>query len=119
VYPTVIGNGIEPVVQMGTLEGLLTGRSYDDVMAANPGGIKVAVRDGGERLVMRLTDSLTEALATASDDRLTEVAVPWSQTEEFWGQGDPQDLGSFLLELAQLARTAQLRGERLYCWLSV
>ena len=32
LYPTVDGGGIEPLVQMGTLEALLTGRDYDDVM---------------------------------------------------------------------------------------
>jgi hypothetical protein len=116
-FPTLTGNGIEPVVQMGTLEELLTGRPYDDVMEANPDGT-VAVRDGGERLVTRLADTLTEALASASDDRLAEIAVPWSETEEFWGAGDPEVLVPFLRQFAQLARTARLRDEHLYCWVS-
>jgi hypothetical protein len=119
VFPTVSGNGIEPVVQMGTLEALLTGRTYDDVMAEHPGGWQVAVRDGGERLVMRLSDELSEVLANATDNTLAAVAVPWSQTEEFWGQGDPQILERFLRNLAGLARQARDTDRRLYCWLCV
>lgn len=113
------GNGIEPVVQMGTLESLLTGRSYEEVTALHPAGHDLAVRDGGERMVLRLQDSLAEELAAASDDRLTRVAAPWSETEEFWGQADPDDLAFFLRELGRLARQAHASGQHLYCWLSV
>jgi hypothetical protein len=45
--------------------------------------------------------------------------VPWSQTEEFFGRGDPQILAGLLHELAELARRARHRGERLYCWVCV
>jgi hypothetical protein len=119
VFPTVSGNGIEPVVQMGTLEALLTGRTYDDVMAEHPGGREVAVNDGGERLVMRLSDELSEALADATENALAAAAVPWAQTEEFWGQGDPQILERFLRNLAGLARQARDTDRRLYCWLCI
>lgn len=117
-FPTVPGNGVEPVVQMGTLEALLTGRTFDEVLESarrDP----VALRDGGERLVLRLNDPLADALATASDDRLAEVAGPWSRTDEFWGDADPATLASFLLDLAALARGGRERGEALYCWVSV
>ena len=119
VYATVPGNGIEPVVQMGTLEALLTARSYDEVMAPHPGGQTIAVRDGGERLVMKLTGTLSSALAAASDDRLAQVAVPWSQTDEFWGQGEPEALAGFLLGLAGLVREARQADQYLYCWVCV
>jgi hypothetical protein len=68
--------GIDPAVQMGTLEALLTGEQYDVVAS-----------------------------------RL------WCETEEFHGQGDPETLALFLLEFADLARQANRRGERLYCWI--
>jgi len=103
---------------MGTLEALLTGRSYDEVAEARPEQ-PVAMRDGGERLVVRVSDDLTAALAGASQDALVHVAKPWSQTEEFWGQGDPAVLASFLGDLAGLARRARQSGENLYCWLAV
>jgi len=47
------------------------------------------------------------------------VAVPWSQTEEFFGRGDPQILTGLLHELAELARRARTKDERIYCWVCV
>ncbi|GAA1400020.1 hypothetical protein [Oerskovia paurometabola] len=117
-YPTVDAKGIDPVVQMGMLEALLTGRTYDDVVEAQPGN-PVAVRNGGERVVVKLSDGLTAALAGASNDDLVRVADPWSKTEEFWGDGDPVVLAGALLDLAGLARLAVERDQALYCWLSV
>lgn len=111
--------GIEPVVQLGRLEALLTGVDYD-VVTRNPRqGHAVAVRRDGEVLVISLTDELHAALAAAPESRLREVAVPWSQTDEFWGQGEPSILAEALIELAGLARRAATRAERLYCWICV
>jgi hypothetical protein len=68
---------------------------------------------------MTLTDELRAALADAGDEQLASVAVPWSQTEEFRGQGDPQVLTRLLHELAELARRARSRNEHMYCWACV
>jgi hypothetical protein len=116
---TVFGDGIDPVVQIGTFQELLTGRAYDDIVEDPRSGHAVAQRDDGERLVLTLTDTLRDALAATSAERLAELAVPWSQTEEFWGQGDPEILSTFLTGLAGLARQAQDKHERLYCWVCV
>lgn len=119
VYRTVSVKGIDPVVQLGTLEELLTGQPYDDVVEDPRSGHDVAVRDGGERMVVTITDALTSALAGATDDALEQVAVPWSETEEFWNAADPSDLAAFLKELAELAREAAANALRLYCWVCV
>ncbi|MFB6724966.1 hypothetical protein ACFCV3_32615 [Kribbella sp. NPDC056345] len=111
--------GIDPVVQLGTLEELLTNRPYDEVADDPRSGHVVAVRDHGARLVSTLTDSLATALAQASREDLERVAVPWSQTEEFWGSADPEILADVLTDLADLARRAEANGERLYCWVCV
>jgi len=116
---TVFGDGVDPVVQMGTLEALLTGRAYDDIVGDPRSGHAVAEQDGGERLVLTLTDPLRDALAAATSERLAELGVPWSQTEEFWGQGDPEVLATFLNSLAGLARQARDKQQRLYCWVCV
>jgi hypothetical protein len=118
-YDTLSVKGIDPLVQLGTLEECLTGRSYDDVIEDPRSGKSIASADGGERLVLTITDSLAAALAGASDERLSEVAVPWSQTEEFWGEADPEELAEFLRDFAALARRAEGVGQRLYCWLCV
>lgn len=110
--------GIDPLVQMGTLEALVTGEQYDVVVSRPRAGQQVAERSQGEGpWVVTLTDQLQAALAAAPRDQIVAVAVPWSETEEFRGQGDPEILAEFLLELADLARQANLRGERLYCWI--
>ncbi|NIK56933.1 hypothetical protein [Kribbella shirazensis] len=114
-FDTVSVKGIDPVVQMGTLEALLTGRPYDASAVGQP----LAIRDGGERVVLALADSLTIALAEACPERLAEVAVPWSRTEEFWGSADPDTLTEILRDLAGLAGRAQAASQRLYCWISV
>ncbi|PTA43074.1 hypothetical protein [Micromonospora sp. RP3T] len=107
--------GIEPTVQLGTLEALLTGVDYD-VVTRNPRwGKAAAVSDDGELLVISLTDELPVALAAASESRLREVAASWSETEEFGGHADPSILAEALIELAGLARRAAARDERIYC----
>ena len=120
VYDTVSVRGIDPLVQLGTLEELLTGRPYDEAVADPRSGVNpLASKDGGEVLVAPLTDSLTSALANADGELLEQVARPWSETEEFWGAADPSDLGEFLKELAALASRAEATGQRLYCWVCV
>ena len=115
--PTFALKGVDPFVQLGTLESLLTGIDYDTV--AGRDGAPVAMADSGERLVVAVSGDLLAALATAEDARLHEVAKPWSRTEEFGGQADPSDLVTVLSGLAELARTATARGDRLYCWVCV
>lgn len=111
--------GVDPVVQMGTLEALLTGVPYDEVSGAPRQGDAVAVRDGGEVVVVTLTDSLQAALAAADASRVAQVARDWSRTEEFWGAVDVDWLTERLGALSALARNASRRGDRLYCWMSV
>jgi hypothetical protein len=113
-FPTVALKGVDPFVQLGTLESLLTGVDYDTIIGHVPD--PVAMGDGGERLVTAVSGGLSAALSTADDARLREVAEPWSRTEEFGGHADPSDLATALTGLAELARTATTRGDRLYCW---
>jgi hypothetical protein len=111
--------GIDPVVQMGTLETLLTATSTEVIFSRERSGKDVAVRDEGERLVLTLTDELQAALSAATDEQLDAVATPWSQTDEFWGRGEPGVLAHFLRQLSLLARNATASGNRLYCWVCV
>ncbi|HEX9536663.1 MAG TPA: hypothetical protein VGA04_00645 [Streptosporangiaceae bacterium] len=84
----------DPLVQLGTLEALLTGRDYGQIVAGQRAGTVLAERDGGQRLVVAMTDELQRPLARSADAELplAAAAVPWAQTEEFWGQADPQVL---------------------------
>lgn len=118
-FDSVTGWGIDPVVQLGTLESLLTGRAYDEVVDDPRSGHAVVVRDGGERLVLAVTDGVAAALADAGSERLAGVAPQWLQTEEFWGEADPAELAAFLEQLSALAVRASESGQRLYCWVCV
>lgn len=117
-FSTVDMKGIEPTVQMATLEAIITGRSADAILGETVGNT-VAARDGGQRVVVRLTDTLQAALVQATDEELADAVERWAHTEEFWGQGDPMDLRPLVHELASVAKEASHRGQRLYCWVCV
>jgi hypothetical protein len=117
--PVLSVKGIDPVVQLGTLESLLTGVAYETIEARLDFGRDVAVRDGGTMLVLTLSDGFRQTLAAQTPERLDAIAAPWSQTEEFWGGGDPETLAHFLKELARLARHATVENHHLYCWVGV
>jgi hypothetical protein len=113
--PTVPLPGIEPVVMLATLEERLTGASADQALEDNA---DAQVGEHRQVTVFRLRTTLVEALATADDDELRDIAGPWSKTAEFFGAADPEELGQGLVRLAALARDARTAGERLYCWCS-
>jgi hypothetical protein len=117
--PTVDGSGIEPVVSLGMLEELLTGKTFDQQLADSQSRAIVATRDGGECMVHRLGDDFASAIGRSAPARLRELAVPWSQIEEFYGQTDPTDLSQFLLQLRDLAAQATDTGRHVYCWVCV
>lgn len=119
IYPTLNGGGIEPVVQLGKLEGLLTGRTFLEVLEESKVNKPLAMRDGGEVQVFKLSGTLTQALSEASADDLARVAQPWAQIEEFGGWADPTILADFLTRLAELARHGREQQEGLYCWFSL
>ena len=104
---------------MGKLEELLTGRSFDEILA-DPSGEMVASRDGGERLVLAITENLQQALGDLPDNRIDEVARQWSIPDEYYGTGgDPSVLGPALRNLRDLLRSGKSRSEKLYCWVCV
>jgi hypothetical protein len=119
-FPTVALAGVDPAVSLGKLEELLTGVDYDSLADGPRAAQAVEVRNDGELVVVTLTDELQAALAVTDEARLREVAAQWALTEEFtWGGDEPPDLTDALAELAALARTATVRGDRLYCWICV
>jgi hypothetical protein len=117
-YPTVQLPGIDPVVMMATLEALLTGSDAMEIIHESAADV-IAERNGGEQSVVPLRNSLQDALRAATEQELRTVAVPWSQTEEFFGDGDPEILAGALIELAALMKEAQRAESRVYCWVCV
>lgn len=118
-HPTLPLKGLEPTMWMGKLEELLTGRTFDEILD-DPSGKIVASRDGGERLVLPITENLQQALGDLPDERLEEIGLQWATADEYYGTGgDPAVLGSALRDLRDLVRSGRLRSEKLYCWVCV
>ncbi|MFD9699969.1 hypothetical protein [Lentzea sp. NPDC059081] len=115
-FPTVETKSLDPAVVMGQLEGLLTGRSWDDVREDPQWAQGLAIEHDGEVLVLAVTDGLRDALAAAGD--LDEVAVRWAGIEELDGF-EPAVLAETLRDLKALAVEAVKNGEQLYCWACV
>ncbi|MFJ5219517.1 hypothetical protein ACIP98_33030 [Streptomyces sp. NPDC088354] len=64
-----------------------------------------------------LNDTLRDALAAASPERLLDAATAWTRTQDGGGQ-DPGLMADFLERLAELARDAG-PPRRLYCGMSL
>ncbi|MCG8928432.1 hypothetical protein [Lentzea sp. CC55] len=116
LFRTVETKSIDPVVVMGQLEELLTGRPYTEVVRDPRCGHGVAVEHDGNVAVLAVTDGLRDGLAAAGD--LDEVSVRWAGIEELEGF-EAAVLAEVLAELRDLASEARKNGERLYCWACV
>jgi hypothetical protein len=116
-FDTVHVQGIDPLVQLCTLEALLTERAFEQIVAGPRAGRPLAAQDGGQSLVVTLTDELQAALAKADDEILASVAAPWTEPDEPSGPDDAQSLTGLLRGLAELARRATAKNERMYCWM--
>ena len=115
-FPTLPLPGIEPTVMMGTLDEILTGRSFDDVLD-DPSGHEVTSTDSA--WVWALPVALQDALASSGDDRLRSAAASWAQTEEFGGQADAAHAADAVLALARMVRSGRESGAQLYCWFAL
>ena len=114
-FSTVQLPGLEPTVMMGTLDAILNGRSFEEVLADSSAHEVVS---SGAAWVWALTTALQDALVSSDDDRLSEAAGEWVMTEEFDGQADPADAAAAVIALAQMVRVGR-DGGRLYCWFSL
>ncbi|MEV7597249.1 hypothetical protein AB0O91_07620 [Kitasatospora sp. NPDC089797] len=112
----VLLKNIDPVVAIARLEGVMTGCSYEEAGERSRSGQLLSSPEG-ESFVVSISDTLAEALATASPDDLVRFAEPWSKTDEIRQLRLGVEVTLDLLEaLAGLARRAHASGLRLYCW---
>ena len=103
---------------LSTLGNLLRGLTAYSEEIPDDGTI-VDSREGGERLIYRISNSVVTALAESEEAVRIRMAEPWSQTEEFFGLGDPSVLSLIVAQLAVMARRARTANKSMYCWLSV
>ncbi|MFH7594767.1 hypothetical protein WDV06_06610 [Streptomyces racemochromogenes] len=117
---TVSLKGIDPVVAVARLEGIATGCTYEEASRRPRSGRLLSPPEADGPLVFSLSDSLIEALVTATPDGLVRFAEPWSQAEELQRSQVDVDTAAGVLEaLAGLASRAQGSGMGLYCWWSL
>ena len=120
-YDTVELKGVDPIVMISTLEFVLTGVAYQEIIAGPRAGRVLDSRDGGERLVIALSDGIQEALASADRETIDRVAPVWLRTDEFamspgWSVAE---VSNVVRDLSSLARRSKERGDKLYCWVCV
>ncbi|MFH8514779.1 hypothetical protein ACH4CE_06585 [Streptomyces gelaticus] len=119
--PLLPVKGIDPYVQLGQAEGMLTGTPYDDVTSLPRFNRLLSSPEDDSRWLVTLTDELRDALVAARPGGFAAVAETWSRIEEFGGDFPPGELADVLIGMAELAEAARSRPEphRLYCLMSL
>ncbi|MFB7913801.1 hypothetical protein [Streptomyces sp. NPDC056061] len=116
-FDVVSLKGIDPVVVAAHLEAVLTGCTYDEASGRPRSGQLLSSPEAEGAFVVAVSDSLQEALASATPGRLAEAAGPWSGTEELQASGvDSEAAAEVLVLLSGLAGRARSAGHRMYCW---
>ncbi|MGC5344127.1 hypothetical protein [Streptomyces sp. DT171] len=109
--------GIDPVVVMARLEAILTGCTYDEASGRPRSGQLLSSPDAESAFVVSVSDTLQEALASATHASLAEAAGPWAGTDELRQPWFTVDAATEVLDLLSgLARRARAERRRLYCW---
>lgn len=117
VFDVVPLKGIDPVVVMAQLEAILTGCTYDEASERPRAGQVISSPEAESAFIVSVSDTLQEALASATHASLVEVAGPWSETDELREYGITSDTAlEVLVLLCGLASRARSAGLRLFCW---
>lgn len=106
---------IDPVVTIAQLEAIMTGCSYEEASERPRSGQLLSEPEDGPPFVVSLTDTLIDALATASPDDFVRLAEPWSMDELRQIGIRVEVTADVLAALAGLAQRAQASGQRLCC----
>lgn len=114
VFDLLSLKGIDPVVVMARLEGLLTDCAYEEARARPRSGQLLSDPEAEAAFVISVSDTLRDALASATDGQLGLVAGPFGAVEEVGLP--PAEALELLRLLSGLARRAVAENRRLYCW---
>ncbi|PHJ93837.1 hypothetical protein, partial [Nostoc linckia] len=105
-------------VGLWTLQGFLSRRSFDDVLAEQPE--PVAMFNEGQKLVLALSTDLRDDLAGMRGWRAARVARRWSKTDEVRAERlRSTQVKQLTRDLSLLARTAKKDNEQIYLWVDV
>ena len=118
-WPALEFKRLDPV-KLGSLEAILTGRTYADIVAEERTQL---VRTGGPDgpWITAVGPAVTNALAVLTPDGVAAAARAWADTDEFKVRpSDPPrprdvgDLTALLAEMAELANRSLRDGQPLY-----
>ncbi|WP_433465547.1 hypothetical protein [Spirillospora sp. CA-128828] len=117
--------GIDPVVILGKLVTLLSGRPYEQMMVSGDipvdhiPGPELLTPEDGDVFLVELDVSVRDTLAGATEATLDDVAFVWANIEEFigwrdtWNEAD--ELRPIIDALVGIARRARAADQMLYC----
>ena len=78
---------------------------------------QLLIRDGGERIIAEIPDSLATYLADSDEAQISRISSAWAATEEMARYS--QHVASHLSKLVELAKVARISGKRMYLWMCV
>ena len=98
-------------------ESIFTGRSFEELVAADEPGSVADSGDGEGPVVLAVSRVLQDALAAADERRLVEVGRLWVAERAADGEVVAEETAAWILGgLAGLARAIGEGEEGLYCW---
>ncbi|MFG2563679.1 hypothetical protein [Streptomyces sp. NPDC048496] len=116
-FEVVSLKGVDPVVVMARLEAILTGCTYDEACRRPRSGQLLSSPDDEGAFIVTVSDTLQEALGSATHDFLVEASGPWSETGELRQYAITSEAAlEVLIHLSGLASRARSSGLRLFCW---
>ncbi|MGW2895993.1 hypothetical protein ACWDAO_15565 [Streptomyces sp. NPDC001212] len=108
---------IDPVVAIAQLEAVMTRCSHEEAGERSRSGQLLSEPEDGPPFVVSVSDTLIDALITATQNDLVRFAELWSMTDELQQLGISVEVTASLLKnLAGLAHRARSNGQSLYCW---
>ncbi len=113
------GHGIEPIVELGQLYEILSGRSFEEIVGDSDTLEVVADAKSGQLVVVRTGSAFDQAVLEADGRTLREAAQQWAEIEEFAGKYEAEELLDFVRQLRELVAEANGAGGRVYSWVSV
>lgn len=116
-YDPFVVKGIAPIVDLLTVEVVMTGRPAGVIKSDLLARPLVAMVGDGDVISVSLTDAFRDALTSLDREYLEDVAQGWARSGCFSTPPDADSIAAHLRPLGALAERAVARGHGLYRWI--